>query len=354
MTDRRVTLAVFPLMVRLFGLGFAGIGMIFVAMMLFGLGKVTVNDEARPATPADAWIPGIFVVIGLSLAAIRYGKEIDGETRVLRTTMGWGWWVRRSEIPLKAEAIEVGEAQERGSGSGRYTAIPVRAVSAGVAQEIAEARTWVAARQLAQRIATALDLPLGPQPAATTTSAAAGMARDTLPAVLPAHLVPPAGTRVRVVPGVRGMEITWAGPGTVKLVLMAVLPTLFFAPFWWFLWRPGLVKPAQKDPALWWFMMAPILMGVFAGVVNTATGWRGGRFGGRVLVDPDRGLVAGGRSVRAADVRDIAAMPALGEGGLMVVLDGSEFPIARGVRGADQVYLRALILSRLAADRREP
>ena len=49
---------------------FTGMGGLFVYMLLTDPSSVTVND--RPGTKDDVWFAGIFVLIGLGIAGIRY------------------------------------------------------------------------------------------------------------------------------------------------------------------------------------------------------------------------------------------------------------------------------------------
>ena len=75
----------------LFGGVFAGFGMLFVVALLTG-GDVEVNGRA--GTPADIWMPGIFVLIGLGVAGVRYGTWLDVRQRVLFTRKGWLFWTK--------------------------------------------------------------------------------------------------------------------------------------------------------------------------------------------------------------------------------------------------------------------
>ena len=65
----------------LFGLVFAGFGGFFIYLLLTG-GGVTVNG--RPGTLSDAWMPGIFVLIGAVIGLSRYRKVIDLRRRTMR------------------------------------------------------------------------------------------------------------------------------------------------------------------------------------------------------------------------------------------------------------------------------
>lgn len=344
--ESRISLSRFPWFVRLFGLMFLLVGMYGVFAMLFGIGNITitVNDgPARPATPADAWLPGIFVLVGLGIALIRYGVVIDASRRMRIKTIGWALWVKRTETSLVGmTSIELGSAEERGSGSGRYTAIPVRAVGPDGVEELAEPRTFVAARALARRIAEALGIPLGPAQADGLSASIAQADAD--------DLRPPAATRVLLIDAMRGIEIRYprVKASLVMVIMGGVLPLLLFGGFWWFAWRPGLLEPASKSTFMWFFMMAPILMGLIPALTMLIKGYRSGVFGGRILVDAETGLRCAGRTIAAKDLRAIEVMPGnRWQGGLRVVLETSEFTLCPGQEAADLRWIRALILRHL-------
>lgn len=360
--ERRISLSRFPWFVRGFGLLFASFGTYGVIAMLFGIGHMTIsiNDgPPRPATPADAWLPGIFVLVGLGVALVRYSVVLDAQRRMHIKTAGWGPWLKRTEKSLAtATSIDIGTAVERGSGSGRYTAIPVQAVRSSGVDELAEPRTSAAARKLAQQIAKALDLPVGP---GLTGSPILRPAEDVdLPVsevVQPdlADLRPPPDTGVTTSELQRGIEIRFpmVRIGFAALALGIVVPTLFIGTFWWFWWRPGLVEPASKSTLMWLFMMAPVLIGLCYGLVMVGSTYRAGLFGSRIQVDSEGGLRAAGRTTTAESIRSLEVMPGtrLG-GGLKVVLDTSEFVIARGQSTADLHFIRALILQHLRSQSR--
>jgi hypothetical protein len=354
---RRIVLSRFPWFIRLFGLPFLLIGIYGVIAMICGIGSMTVsmNDgPSRPATPADAWLPGIFALAGLGIVLIRYSVVIDVASRMRLKTVGWGFWVKRTTTSLAGIThIDLGNAEERGSGSGRYTAIPVRAVGPDGSEELAEPRTFFAARKLAQQIAAALALPVGPRLAGTDAPSSAEVV--DMPFAATAHLdpddlLPPPGTKVMVVEAMRGIEIRYPGvrAGSVMVVLVGLVPLLFCGGFWWFIWRPGLVEPASKSTFLWFFMMAPVFMGLIPTLGIIVKSYRSGLFGGKILVDSQNGLRCPERSIAASAIRAIEMMPGtrLG-GGLKVILDASEFTLCPGQNAADLRWIRALILRHL-------
>jgi hypothetical protein len=67
--------------------------------------------------------------------------------------------VKRTAYEVKpAASITIGPSGSRGSGSYRYTAIPIRLNGVAGAEELAEPKSREEARALAARIAIALDL----------------------------------------------------------------------------------------------------------------------------------------------------------------------------------------------------
>lgn len=341
MADGDITLAGVPWYLRAFGLVFAGTGAVFMAMMLFGIGAVTVtvgDGPGRPATPADAWMPGIFLAIGLGLALVRYRVALAADRRATVTAKGWGFWVRRTETPLPAaDRITVGPPEGRGSGSGRYTAIPVRAVGPQGAAILSEPSSPGAAHRLAQRIGSALGLPID-----------AGSGRTVLPTA--DELQAPAGTRVAAIELVRGLEIRIPMAGAPVLLMAAggVLALLATSWFWWSQWRPILDQQAARSAVFQLIRVAPLFLGLLPLACGMLAAYRNGGLGGTIRVDPQDGLRAFGRHVGperllALEIRDRARW----SGGLTVVTDRAEFLIARGQRPEDLRWIRALILHRL-------
>ena len=355
--ERRITLSRFPWFIRLFGMPFLLFGIFGVIAMLFGIGSMTVsvNDgPSRPATPEDAWLPGIFALLGMGLVLIRYSVVIDVASKMRIKTMGWGFWVKRTATSLaRITSIDLGSAEERGSGSGRYTTIPVRAVGPDGTEELAEPRTYFAARKLAQQIAAALDLPVGPRLTGTDAPSRAEVVDLPFAAIAhldPADLLPPQGTKVMIVESMSGIEIRYPGvrAGLVLVIIGGIVPLLFGGGFWWFIWRPGLTEPASKSTFMWFFMMAPVFMGLIPVLGMMIKSYRSGLFGGRILVDSQSGLRCSGRSIGASAIRAIEMMPGTRMGGgLKVVLDASEFTLCPGQCAADLRWIRALILRHL-------
>jgi hypothetical protein len=357
--ERRIILDRLPRFVTWFGVVFALFGTWFVIAMVFGIGEVTVSigdASPRPATPADAWLPGLFVLFGLGVALIRYSVIVDAERRVQLQTAGWGPWVMRKEIPLDGvTVIDLGAAEERSAGSDRYTAIPVRAKGPTRDLELAEPHTLTEARQLAQRIASALGLPLGPgltgspepQPAEVVDLPVAQVAR--LDAV---DLQRPPDSRVTVTELMHGLEIrypmvrdTWLRMATL------LLPVLFLGIFCWAVWRPGLIDATSG--LMWVAITIPLFTTGLVGVPTMIAWYRAGAFGGRITVDAHTGLYVEGRSVvpdRVRVLEIVSGSPA--RRGLRIVLDSSDFIVARGQSPADLRWIRALILQRLQKERR--
>ncbi|MBA3847028.1 MAG: hypothetical protein H0X45_10325 [Planctomycetes bacterium] len=140
------------------GLLFAGVGAVAIVMLLTG-GEVTVNE--RPGRPGDAWMPGIFVLIGLGIAGIRHRKVVDLDQRAIETTSGWMLWTgSKREAIGDWQAVEVRPSERRGSGKNRYTAIPVRLHGSTGSCEIEAPRQERDARLLAEWLARGASLPL--------------------------------------------------------------------------------------------------------------------------------------------------------------------------------------------------
>ena len=148
------------------GLLFASFGAYGVTGMLFGLNHIMVSDNGGPsrlATPTDALLPGVFLMIGLIVSLIRYRSVLDVERRVHIMTTGWGLWVTQTEFSLgNTTSIDIGKYEARGVHSGRfYMVFPIMAIGPHGSHELAELRTYAQANELAQRIAAALGVPIG-------------------------------------------------------------------------------------------------------------------------------------------------------------------------------------------------
>ncbi len=343
---------------RTFGLLFAGVGICGVVTMLFGIGNMTISSgddgPTRPATPADAWGPAIFILIGLGVALVRYHVAIDAERRMLVKTVGWGPWVKRTETALAtATSIDVCAPEQRGDGSGRHTAIPIKALGPTGEQELAAPSSIVKARKLARRIADALALPIGPRLSGSTTLRPP---KDLdLPVaetayVDPSVMQPPANTRLTVTELDSGIEIRLPMAGTIAVVIgvFVALDMLMFGGFWWFFWRPGLVSHAAESWVAWWFLMAPVLLGGGSALLILVVAERTGKFGSRIRVDPIDGLRFGWRAIGPERIRAIVVNEgSVNTRGLKIVLSTSEFVIASGQSLTDLHWLRALIVLHL-------
>ncbi|MHC5068489.1 MAG: hypothetical protein ACYTF0_07850, partial [Planctomycetota bacterium] len=134
-----------------FGGVFAAFGGWGVYALLTG-GEMTVNG--RPGTPADAWLPGIFLAIGLGIALFRYRKIIDIGERTVRTR--WGWLLPcfgglKGFAPV--QAVELSKEIRRGDKSS-YTVYPIRLlVESGEPVTIYEPRSPQRGRADAEAVA---------------------------------------------------------------------------------------------------------------------------------------------------------------------------------------------------------
>jgi hypothetical protein len=356
---QRIVLSGVPFFARCFALVFAVVGALGVFAMLTGAWATTISTNHgshRPATPADAWFPGIFLLLGMGMLFVRHRVVLDAGRKVCTKASGWGLWVRRTETSLgESRSLSVGPAENRGGGSGRYQVFPIRALGPHGGDELAAPRTEKAAMKLAGRIAQALRLPLGQGLAGSSANPQLGTGGSPATGAgrwEPEDVVPPAGTRVVATEIPRGLEIRYpmVHIGRIGIAGRIAVPALLLLAFWWFLWRPGQQAMAAKSTIAWLFMMAPLIMGLFSMLVQIVSAWFSGKLGGRILVDADGGLTALRRTVRAEQISDLEIVPGRGFGsGLRVVLPTSSFLIAPGQSAEDLRWIRALILKHLGA-----
>lgn len=348
-----VVLAVYPRFARLFGACFALMGIIGVVCSLNGNGTVEFNNgSSRPVTPADSWLPGIIVLIGLGIMGVRYRQWIEPDRRMLIKIWGWGLWVRRREESIADwEQIEMGPAEERGSGSGRMTAVPVRAISAKGRSELAAPKTSVLARQLAIAIANALGIPLADHLGGIKPSASASVGERSPEPVAPRQAgVPPLGTAVRVDEALRGIRITVPGGQQARGLawLSMGVPMVFVGLFWWFFWRPALAQMPSISAITAIFLYAPLIMAFVGSMVAALAMRRRGMFGAVIEVDRSLGVLCRGRWVSPAEIVaieiDSSRPPRCA---IKLMTTRQERWLVSGQRRNDAEWIRALIVERI-------
>lgn len=348
--DSRITIGQGGWFLLLFGLVFAGFGCFFIAALLLG-GDVTVNG--RRGKPADAWMPGIFVVVGLGIAGIRYRRLFLADERVIETHMGWMLWTRVKREEVGAwKSIELRPAESRGSGSSRYTAVPVNLVGDAGTCEIDAPRSEAKARILAQRLARAAHIPL--------VDATAGLSDPVeIPADLPAQpllqrirdadLAAPAPDRLRMrlEEQSSGVRIRMAPSSALFLAPFALIPLSIPVAFWWFAWRPGLQDKADRSLGMALFYYAPLLMAVIPAIGMALRALRNGTFGYSIDVDPRDGLRALGRHIAAEELLDLRVISTGRTRCLRALGDRSEIKLGDGLGEEELAWLRAAILRAL-------
>lgn len=323
----------------LFGLPFAGMGVVFLAFLLTDPASVTIND--RPGTVADAWLPLVFIAIGLGLAGIHWSTHLESEPRRLVRRRGWLLFTTTSTTDLATASAVTIDQQVRGSGKNRRTAYPVAVVTAEGDEELQAPASPRRARALGERVARLLQLPM--------TDRRDGSTRlpDELDVPLAERLAAadcdpgplPADGRLTWQEGASGIELSVAGnPLAGLLPLLGILPLVVIGGlFWWFAWRPA----ASDAPAF--FRYAPLLLGVVPAVVVLAVMARTGLGRRRLSVDP-QGVRVGWRHIATSDIEEIVLhqKPVFGWR-VVLVGDRGERTAATGLDQATARALKALI-----------
>lgn len=83
---------------------FAAMGGAFVYWLLIG-GEVTVNGRA--GGPADAWMPALFVLLGVGIMGLRGRSWIDRDSLVLFEKSGWMMFTRLERTALAGTLEDV-------------------------------------------------------------------------------------------------------------------------------------------------------------------------------------------------------------------------------------------------------
>jgi hypothetical protein len=353
----QITISNIPWVIRLLFLLFFLPSLYFVICELRGIGNVSIvpeNGPSRPANPGDAWGPGIFVLIGLAGLLIRYRIYFDAPSRSIRKIVGWAIWTNRSHHSLnEATLIDIGPAEQRGDGSGRYQVIPVKVMKPESVVEIAAPSSFSEARHLAMSIARALRLPMGH--GLTGSQQEKSEEDDDNPVTTNANisledLRPPNGTTIAVRELHPGIEIHY--PMT-KASLLSVRIAFFAAVIcigclWWFFWIP-MSQPHTNDSwferCMYWF---PIGVGIISGLMHLFIAYRQGSVGRFIRVDGAGRVRASGRTIDGSRIRALEILPsANSKCGLAIVLDHDEFTICPGLSEAEVRYVRAKMLYQL-------
>jgi hypothetical protein len=353
----QITISSFPRFIRLFFLTFFSVGIFSVIGMLCGIGNITVGSEngpSRPATPGDAWGPGIFVLIGLAGLLVRYRIYFDASSRSIRKTVGWAIWTNRSHHSLsEATLIDIGPAEQRGDGSGRYQVIPVKVMKPEGFVEIAEPSSFSEARHLALNIARALGLPMGH--GLTGSQQEQSVEEDDNPVTTNANITledlrPPNGTTITVRELHPGIVIHYPMTKAALLLIRFAysLAGIGIGCLWWFFWVP-MSQPHTNDSwflrCLYWF---PIWVGITGGLMHLFIAYRQGTVGRFIRVDGTGRVRASGRTIDGSRIRALEILPgANSKCGLAIVLDHGEFTICPGLSEAEARYVRAKMLYQL-------
>jgi hypothetical protein len=340
--------------VRLFGLVFFAAGAWVMACILFGIGIVTVGDDpGRLANVGDIWLPGILAAIGLAIACVRYSEVIDGARRSKVCIIGWGFWYKTTETPVDLTAIEVGAIEERGQGSDRHLAIPVRAIGTGGAVELATRSSYRAARELAKRLAEVFDVPMGPRLPGWNDDPprrGSGVPPQRSLAILhvdPADLTPPSWTAVTMES--RGSGIAIHLPPPLPLNQVAIwAPFILLTIFSLMCLVPLNDVPGPYSRTAWIMLLAPPLLGICLTVAMAVRARFHVPVGPTIEVERGVGIRIGNQVIAADAIRGLEVLPGIGkDSGLLVVEDSREYLIARGLIHANLRYVRALILEHL-------
>ena len=333
----------------LFGLVFASFGVFFIYLLLTGDAGVTVND--RPGTPSDAWMPGIFVLIGAVIGLSRYRKVIDLRRRTRRRSfrLVFPLWSREDDY-TQPERITL-SMEVRGSGKNRSTVFPLRLVAGTDEIEVYTAVDPDSARRDAEALAKLAEVPLHDSSAGTEIVRAPDqLDRSVLETEEPGERPGlPASSKLVVSEGVRRVAIR-VPPAKAQVLLgaggFAVMAVFTF--MFWLRWRAEFENFEGLGDRL--FSYAPLLMFALAVFGAIAASARQGLFGMTLEVDR-RELVARsflGSTRMAAD--DIEELRVVGDGiraALLVRSDERSLRCGLGLSEVDREYLRASILYHL-------
>ena len=334
----------------LFGLVFAGFGMVFIFLLLTG-GDVIVND--RPGRLGDVWFPAIFVLIGLAIAFSRYRREIDFSRGEIRSTFSCLVPLYRSRERLgRLREVRLSREVRRGKNR-RTTVYPVRLVAEKRSYRLSSGRDELAARREAEAVARLAVLEL----ADSTSGDEVVRSPDQLDlSVLELgdgegeeEVPEPAGSRLAIEESIREVRIRVPVAGWFRFSRWA--PYLFVPvalAFWWLAWRPA-AGDGDDDPLGRLFLYLPLVL--FLGiplVVITVRALRSQHRTHHLVVDR-RGLstrrLFGSLTIPAGELEELEVRE--GPACLLARSDTVQFRCGHGLSEDELAHLRQVILRRL-------
>lgn len=356
-SERHIVLSRYPWIARCFSGVAIGIGAYGVVTEISSLGQPPAALTANPSwssTVCDAGGDCVVILVGLGFALVRYRVVLDGERRMTIKTVGWGPWSKRTDTSLtEARCIDLGHPEQRGSGSDRHTAIPVRAVGLASAYELVAARSIGKARSLARRIASALNLPVGRSVSGSILPRASGRIDQRVADVSfldKKDLIPPRDTAVTVIEARGSITIRYpmSRPGAVCLGALLVLTVSTCVGLWWVLgWLANWSAHAhQASTHSWSLTLIPVLAGLVGALVGTILLGRTGLLGGRIRIDPEGRVHVAGRTILRERLRTIDVVHVSRYGcELTFESEFDSISTARGNRPADLIWIRALVIT---------
>jgi hypothetical protein len=285
---------------------------------------------------------------------VRYRDAIDCRRRVRVVIAGWACWYGTRETRLPdVVCIDVGPGERRQRGKHHYDAFPIRADTADKTVELLTMTTFRAARDVARRLAVAMQVPVGPGligSGAATAMLVADLDRP-FPAIAwpdPADLQAPAQTAVTVTAAPPGIAIRLppslivSGVDLVAPLLLGAVLSAFCLP----MTMVGLNHPPTA--ADWALFLAPVIIGACLSIAITRRTLRGTI----VRADPRDGLRINGTAIAGDAIRAIVLLPGTRtDNGLQIVLDRRDVIIGRSLDPGELRWIRALIIDALR-DRR--
>ena len=325
----------------LFGGIFAGFGMLFVVALLTG-GDVEVNGRA--GTPADIWMPGIFVLVGLGIAGVRYGTWLDVRQRVLFTRKGWLFWTKLEREHLGEPSAVILAKEQRQSGDSTVTAYPIYLASATGRHELAASTHQLSARREAEEVARCFHIPLhdtreGEMLVRSVQDLDRSVVDDLDPTELGAQRM--IDSQVDVRREGRTVHIRLRRTAAFWFALVGLVGYLGTVSAVWYFWWYRLASPRNPDFAMQLFTYFPLVVTTLP-VLALALG--GGWFRRRIVAGPEV-LRAGGHKLKTQDVEELHVISGSVFGQhLRIATDHKIVRTGRGLSEEDLRFLRSQIL----------